>query len=557
MVFWGALGVLALVRCGGRAEERARVHSQPMGGTAGTAGTAPVGGEAGVCSGCGGEGGEGAQGGVSEIAGTGGRAGGAGSSGSGGGGGLGAGTSGMGGLAGEAGQGGAGDEGVALTKLAVYQAVEVPLMSGGRIPARNAALVAGRRALVRAWLTPSMTAAPRALRGTLTLENSLGESTFDADLTLAVPSTDAELGSTLDFEIPAALVSEDAALAVTVFDAEDDVELARWPVSGKQALAAEDSHGPFVLSLVPLVVAGHVPDLSIPVRKRYERLMRAMYPVPDLVVTVHGAVTLSFDVLADGTGWDEALDELYAVRAADDPAPNAYYYGVLTPRATSDEYCPRNCTVGLSVVAGANEELYRGSIGTGYFDRPSDTFSPETMAHELGHALGRDHSPCGTTDSDPRFPYGDGFIGSWGYDGSRLRNPAVDTDVMGYCVPVWISDYTYDRLFTRIAYVNGLAPRESGNALPGGAKTSFRTLVVRPDGTLRWGRKKVTRGEPPATKRRVELLDANGRVLATIEAPFARFDHLPGGFLTLPSGVVDAPGVASLRVGAQTLRRAP
>ncbi len=47
----------------------------------------------------------------------------------------------------------------------------------------------------------------------------------------------------------------------------------------------------------------------------------------------------------------------------------------------------------------------------------------------------------------------------FGYDGTRLLDPAKYTDVMGYCVPVWISDYTYDHIFDRIFYVNGLRQR--------------------------------------------------------------------------------------------------
>jgi len=520
---------------------------------AGMAGAAVEAGEGGVCFECGGEGG--ASAGVAARGGSGGGPLGAGEAGVVGAtavGGTGGGPSSE--SAGEAGEGGAGD-GVALSKVAVYQAVEVPLMAGGRVPTRNAAVVAGRRALVRAWLAPGPASEPRELLGTLTLKSTLGDTSLEAELTLASASTNDVFGSTLNFELPPTVVSEDTTLSLRVIDVQSGSELARWPASGSEPLAAEDSHGPFVMTLVPLVVAGNAPDLTAGTVKRYERLMRAMYPVPDLEVSVHDPVTLSFDVLDDGSGWDEALDELYAVRAGDDPVANAYYYGVLTPRPTNDEYCPQNCTVGLSVVAGANEELYRGAIGTGYFERPSDTFSPETLAHELGHALGRDHSPCGTPDGDPLYPYPDGNIGSWGYDGIRLRDPSVDTDVMGYCVPVWISDYTYDRLFTRIAFVNGRAAGESATPAPVAPKSRFRTVVVRPDGTLGWGRDKLARGGGTGPTRSVDLLDANGHALATLAAPFARFDHLPGGFLTLPAAALDAPDVASVRVGRGTLRR--
>jgi hypothetical protein len=281
-----------------------------------------------------------------------------------------------------------------------------------------------------------------------------------------------------------------------------------------------------------------------------------MLPVPNVDVTVRDPYPLDYDVTADGWGWDEALDELYALRAADEPADNAYYYGVLAPGATMDDWCPDGCTVGLSVIAAAGEVEYRGSIGTGFFDTPRDTFSPETLVHELGHALGRDHSPCGTDDSDPRFPYADGYIGTWGLFNGVLRDPRVDTDVMGYCVPVWVSDYTFARLFTRISYVNRTARKLAPATASRGARERVRTLTLRPDGTLGWGRERNGTVRASASTTPVELLDAGGRVLSVVSAPFARFDHLPGGFVTLPASAMATPDVASVRALGQTLRSA-
>jgi hypothetical protein len=180
------------------------------------------------------------------------------------------------------------------------------------------------------------------------------------------------------------------------------------------------------------------------------------------------------------------------------------------------------------------------------------------MAHELGHALGRDHSPCGIgRDYDRSFPYLGGLIGTWGFDGVALRDPDVFGDVMGYCEPVWISDYTFDRLFLRIAYVNGLAL--PGSLELGGARasagTKVRTLAVRPDGTLRWGSEKPVRGSLEGSPTRVELLDSRGLVIGSVMAPFSRFDHLPGGFIGLAASALSTPGLASVRVGTKTLAR--
>ncbi len=57
-----------------------------------------------------------------------------------------------------------------------------------------------------------------------------------------------------------------------------------------------------------------------------------------------------------------------------------------------------------------------------------------------------DHSPCGNPPFiDPDFPYQDGSSGAWGYDhrNDQLVNPEKP-DLMGYCEPRWISDYSFN-----------------------------------------------------------------------------------------------------------------
>ena len=48
---------------------------------------------------------------------------------------------------------------------------------------------------------------------------------------------------------------------------------------------------------------------------------------------------------------------------------------------------------------------------------------------------------------DPSYPYPDGSIGAWGYDfrdGGSLIAPST-SDVMSYCSPGWISDYSFSK----------------------------------------------------------------------------------------------------------------
>ena len=70
-----------------------------------------------------------------------------------------------------------------------------------------------------------------------------------------------------------------------------------------------------------------------------------------------------------------------------------------------------------------------------------------TIAHELGHNMSLLHAPCGGAGGpDPSYPYPDGSSGAWGYDfrdGGRLVHPRTGRDLMSYCNPRWISDYSF------------------------------------------------------------------------------------------------------------------
>jgi YVTN family beta-propeller protein len=107
---------------------------------------------------------------------------------------------------------------------------------------------------------------------------------------------------------------------------------------------------------------------------------------------------------------------------------------------------------------------------------PSD--DPDYAAHEIGHLLGRHHpvqgAPiCGHDAVDAAYPYvfsmihpipydhATGFAGFDSGDAAlAIARTPLNTyngpyDVMGYCAPLWISDYTYRSLY---AAVRGLDP---------------------------------------------------------------------------------------------------
>ncbi len=123
------------------------------------------------------------------------------------------------------------------------------------------------------------------------------------------------------------------------------------------------------------------------------------------------------------------------------------------------------------------------SVGVAYNGLPVSFSSPDpiTYVHELGHNMNLPHAPCGGAgDADPAFPHAEGASGAWGYDFERreLVDPSV-ADLMGYCEPIWISDY----FFTQATQFRRYYERASAGAAAVGTRTLLLWGGIEPDGT--------------------------------------------------------------------------
>ena len=160
------------------------------------------------------------------------------------------------------------------------------------------------------------------------------------------------------------------------------------------------------------------------------------------------------------------------------------------------------------------------SVGIGY----TGAIAAETMAHELGHQHGRSHSPspCGgaaPADVDGEFPYTNGSIGVPGLDvrdGSLM--PKSLKDLMGYCNPTWISDYTYAELADRRTQIARLATTRVIDRTI--LEVPHRSAVVSADGRLSLGHR-VMPGQAPVGDRE------SAQVLRSIRTPDRRDRGLP------------------------------
>jgi hypothetical protein len=118
---------------------------------------------------------------------------------------------------------------------------------------------------------------------------------------------------------------------------------------------------------------------------------------------------------------------------------------------------------------------------------------------------------------------------------------------MGYCDPVWISDYTYSALFQRIQAVNGakiVYPSAFVDRLWERAKLDAHgNLVPWPSIQLH--------NPPGGLETPVTVTTAGGTT--ALPGHFVSFDHLPGGLLFWPAGSSPATGVEAT-LGGQVRR---
>ncbi len=367
-----------------------------------------------------------------------------------------------------------------VDRITFHQNVEITLMDGSQPVAEDTPIVAGRDALLRIFLSPGEQRGPLPLSASLELD---GQIVTEATAELAGPSAAADLASTLNLRIPGAALVDDLDYRVSVQSAGGSYY---WPIDGPGSLTISSTNGPLQVVLVPVIANGYEPLLSPTIVKAYRDALEQLLPVAAVDVRVRDPYFFERDLCGGVAAIEMLALEILAVRATDDAPANTYYFGLFAPTANAPDFLACGGGIlGMSLVGWNKDDTYaRGSVGHGYFLDGSTIQSERTLVHELGHALGRRHAPCGSAGyPDSKYPHPDGAIGRWAWDGAtdELKHPLRYKDIMSYCSPAWISDYHYVKLFNRIAHWNGTA-----EAAMAQASTSYRAIRIAEDGAATW-----------------------------------------------------------------------
>lgn len=445
--------------------------------------------------------------------------------------------------------------GITIDEIAIYQSVKIELMTNGQeVTNHNAPVVRDRPAIVRLFVTLDGAWQPHEVAARLTLEPpGQAPMVLEQRMTPAGPSSDADPQSTFNFDVPAEAMVQGLTYRAGIYELQaecggEQASGAVFPVSGSAAMNTRNSYGPLEVVLVPIAYnadgSGRLPDTSPAQLDRYRNRIYSMFPVPEVNLTVRQAVGWDNVLERNGNGWSQLLQAVLNLRNDDDPSANTYYYGIFAPADSFGAFCNGGCVAGLGPVPGAADDYSRGAIGLGF----SGDGTADTAAHELGHALGRQHAPCQTNNADPSFPYNGGSIGTWGLDlvNRTLLSPNNVADLMGYCDPTWISDYNYDAIFNRLAFVNQ-APAIVGSS----AVSTWLTAIAGPEG-LGWGDPIELKTPPIGDPVTVYFIDLLGQVADQQTAVAYELDHVPERLLLIPEpppsiAYVEIPGVGRLR----------
>ena len=341
-------------------------------------------------------------------------------------------------------------------------------------------LVADEPALLRVFVTAA-TATDKRMPSVRATFYQNGAEVHVAEIaggpsTIPVEIEEGQLSRSANVRIPASVIQPGLEMVIEI-DPQNtlnpglDVQK-RIPATGR-AMVEVVRMPAFPLTWIPMISRAE-PDSSIIATARgltaesdLFRETRTLLPIGEFSLTVHDPV------LTSTRDANELVRQVEAIRVME--GGQGYYMGSM---------------VNLTGSAGVAHTPGRSSVAGPY---------PLVIAHELGHNLSLLHAPCGGAGGpDPFFPTANASIGVWGYDlGSNNLVPANHKDLMSYCRPQWISDYSFAKaLFFRMDQAGAesaalrtvaLEPRIQSRAGPGGRRPLAPARGGQERSLLLWG----------------------------------------------------------------------
>lgn len=274
---------------------------------------------------------------------------------------------------------------------------------------------------------------------------------------------------------------------------------------------------------------GDRPTFSQPGHYLLSDWLLSAFPISEIDVTIHEPFPFTGD-LRQGGEWERLLRQLTELWTAEVGLGSSTIYFGLVPNSA-----PGGQSWFVGGVSGLGWGGQRVSLGLDVGEATG-----ETAGHEIGHNFNRSHAPCGNPGGvDPNFPYPNAVIGVDGVDTSEetLLDPNLTHDMMSYCGPEWVSDYTYEGLFRdQVQRSSRSGPKGDGLLIR--ADIDGTTLTPMPIMQLNQRFLPVEK----AAKQQVQLLDERGEVIGVYPAELFVAEEegvsarMLVAFVPLPSG---------------------